>query len=311
MIPIRIKKRDTAFALAFEEYLLALAGDDDFFVLWRDAPAVVVGRFQNVFRETDVPLALSLGVPVFRRISGGGAVYHDAGNLNYTFISNRDDGADGARFTEPVAAALRSLGVPAETDGSDITVGGVKISGSARANTARRTLHHGTLLFDTDLDALAALTSDVRSDAFSGGGIASRKTTPRNVRPLVPSSVTADGFADLIGKAVSGSSGFLTEDDFDADAIRRGAEKYGSAEWTYGENPKFSFRATLDGDGGKIAVSYSSRRGIIDGIDSSDARIASLAGVSLAPGSVSAALVRAGEAEDRAARAEAFLLTGR
>ena len=114
MRAVRIKSRDTAFCLAFEEYLAGLETDEDFFAVWRDSPAVVCGRFQNVFRETDVLLAEELGVGVFRRITGGGAVYYDGGNVNFTLITNRSAGGiDPSRLLDPLADALRSLGLDA------------------------------------------------------------------------------------------------------------------------------------------------------------------------------------------------------
>ncbi len=315
MIAVRVKSRDTAFDLGFEEYLFSLDTGDDFFVLWTDDPAVVVGRFQNVFRETDVPLALRRGVGVFRRITGGGAVWHGAGNLNYTFISDRTaDGADGGRFTRPVADALRRLGVPAETDGSDVTVRGVKVSGSARASSAKRTIHHGTLLFDADLSALSSFTSSVGDGAFLKGGVPSRRTEAANIAPLLTAPVTFDEFASFIGESVAGTGAYLTEDDFDLAAALANREKYLSPGWTYGENPRFEFSGVLAAEEGTARISYRSRRGVVDSIESDgDLPIPTdaLAGLKLSPGEIARTLAGAGVARRLAERVEGFLLTGK
>ena len=137
MKKIESTRRDPAFNLAFEEYMARNTGSDEVLIVWRDSPAVVCGRFQNVFRETDVIAARERGVPVLRRITGGGTVYHDEGNVNVSYITRKGpDGIDTLLLPEKLAAALGRIGIPAEVGGgSDVTAGGYKISGSARSTT--------------------------------------------------------------------------------------------------------------------------------------------------------------------------------
>ena len=192
MKKIESTRRDPAFNLAFEEYIARNTGSDEVLIVWRDSPAVVCGRFQNVFRETDVIAARERGVPVLRRITGGGTVYHDEGNVNVSYITRKGpDGIDTLLLPEKLAAALGRIGIPAEVGGgSDVTAGGYKISGSARAAVGDREIHHATLLFDTDLDALRSLTSSVSGDAFVSGGIASRKSPVANISAFLPGTST-------------------------------------------------------------------------------------------------------------------------
>ena len=148
-------RTDPAFNLALEEIMTAQA-DAPVAMLWRNRPAVIIGRNQNAVREFDSTYAREQSIAVVRRMTGGGAVYHDLGNLNYSFFSFETDAdrrsADFASFAKPVLDALRSLGVEAEFSGrNDILVGGRKVSGSAKRTHEGRILFHGTLLFDVDM----------------------------------------------------------------------------------------------------------------------------------------------------------------
>ena len=316
MKAVRIESRDTAFCLAFEEYLAGLAADGDIFCVWRDSPAVVCGRFQNIFRETDVVLAKERGVGVFRRITGGGAVYHDGGNVNCTLITDRSEGGiDPTRLLEPLSDALCALGLDARTtEGTDITVGGVKVSGSARAAVGRRELHHATLLFDADLDALHSLTSGVNGKAFVKGGIPSRPAPVKLIAPLLEGPLDADGFADLILRSVCGDGDALSERDFDLDAVALLRKKYLSPEWTFGANPKFEFSAMTTTSKGPLILSYTARGGKIESLMAAGAfvgEIRELDGIVLFPGSLTAALVEKGVEKADAEALERFFLTGR
>ncbi|MDR0466533.1 MAG: lipoate--protein ligase family protein, partial [Deltaproteobacteria bacterium] len=146
-----------SFNLAAEERLLR-AGSEDVFMLWRNAPALIVGRHQNTLAELDLDFARERGIAVLRRISGGGAVFHDPGNVNFSFVrlGRNEGGLDFARFTGPVLAALRAMGVECEFDGrNDLVAAGRKFSGNAQHIERDRVLHHGTLLFDSRLEDMA------------------------------------------------------------------------------------------------------------------------------------------------------------
>lgn len=150
---------DPFYNQALEEYLFTHVTEDDLFYLWRNQPVVVVGRYQNICREVSVPLLRRKKIPVVRRISGGGTVYHDLGNINYTYMLSPHGLVDYAACLEPVVTALQDMGLAASQSGiCDIVIGKKKISGSAQRSAKGRLLHHGTLLFQTELDQLQEIT---------------------------------------------------------------------------------------------------------------------------------------------------------
>ena len=138
--------------MAFDEFALeGLSVDEPLFYLWQNAPAVIIGLNQSAYAEVNLPFLEARGIVLARRVTGGGAVYHDLGNLNYSFITDIGNAEELSirRFTEPVCRALAAMGVEAETSGrNDITVDGKKVSGVAQRISGGRILHHGTLLLD-------------------------------------------------------------------------------------------------------------------------------------------------------------------
>ena len=153
---IRLSVTDPYYNLAVEEYLLRNTREE-VLMLWQNAPTVVIGKNQNAYAEVDLDYARTHGIRIARRLTGGGAVYHDAGNINYTFITSGAS-VGYAPFTRPVIDALASLGITAEQSGrNDIEWKGKKISGNAQYVSEGRVLHHGTLLFDTDVETMSAV----------------------------------------------------------------------------------------------------------------------------------------------------------
>lgn len=312
MKKIATKCLDGAFNLAFEEYIAGKTAGE-VVIVWRDSPSVVCGRFQNVFRETDVIAARERGVSVLRRITGGGAVYHDEGNVNVSLITDKKTGGiDTLLLPALLSGVLGKIGVSTEvSDSSDVTIEGKKVSGSARAAVGDREIHHATLLFDTDLDALRALTSSVSGDAFVSGGIGSRKAPVSNISSFLP-GLSTDAFVEKIKSALGGPDGWLTEDDFDLSEVSE--RKFGSSEWIYGENPKFCFSGKCETARGPLELEYTSRKGVILSVGARGAfskQLSKLAGARLAPGATYEALIGAGVGKDDAARLERFVLTGR
>lgn len=140
---------DPFFNLSAEEYFLC-EKDENFFLLWQNEPCIVIGRNQNAADEINGDYVRTRSLPVVRRMTGGGAVYHDTGNLNFSFIINGE--ADRVELCRPVIDVLRSIGVVAEISGrNDILVGGRKVSGTAMCSRGGRSLFHGTLLISADL----------------------------------------------------------------------------------------------------------------------------------------------------------------
>ena len=171
MLTVQNRSHDPFYNQAFEEYVYQAFPDEDFFFLWQNAPAVVVGSYQNICREVHVEALRRRGIPVVRRMTGGGTVYHDLGNVNYTYILRTNGTMNYDQVLYPVITALNAIGVPARKNRlCDIAIGDQKISGSAQRMTKGRLLHHGTLLFSSDLSVLDQITTHRKNDCFQSGG---------------------------------------------------------------------------------------------------------------------------------------------
>ena len=228
---------DPYFNLASEEYLLKHK-TENFIYIWRNAPAVIVGVNQNALSEINSDYTEKHGVKVVRRLTGGGAVYHDLNNVCYTVISENKGEYNYGKFTEPVIEYLNSLGVKAEFSGrNDITVDGKKISGTAHTVSGGRIMHHGTLLFNTDMDALAGALKPNKLKTESKG-IKSVRARVGNISEYLPSVDVSEfmrGLTAYFRKTCEEYS--LTESDiFEINKLVR--EKYSKYEWNIGRSPK-------------------------------------------------------------------------
>ena len=244
------ERTDPAYNLALEEVMTAQA-DAPFAMLWRNRPAVIVGRNQNACREFNSDYAREHGVAVVRRMTGGGAVYHDLGNLNYSIFAFETDAnrryIDFAPFAEPVLTALRALGVAAEFSGrNDILVNGRKVSGSAKCVHAGRILFHGTLLFDVDFGAMAAVLTPPRAK-IEAKGVASVRARVANLNEFLP-DLDRDTFRRAMERELLRQFGLKEPlpipDNWKREAERTADERYRSWEWNFGESPDFSFERT-------------------------------------------------------------------
>lgn len=240
------ESNDPAVNLATEEYLLCgeKYGGDDILLLWRGYPSVVIGKFQNAYEEVSLTECQKNNVPVYRRNSGGGTVYHDLGNVNFSFFTRRSpELPDYPRFLSPVVEFLRGLGIPA-TEGSslDITVCGKKISGNAQSVHGTRMMHHGTLLFDCELSALNALTGHIREKIVSKS-IKSNPSAVRNVKPYISperAGYTTEQFMlDFAGYFSDGSQPLCLDDEDLSELDRLARQKYRTWEWNFGRSPAF------------------------------------------------------------------------
>ena len=228
---------DPYFNIASEEYLLK--SRKEFFVyLWKNSPSVILGVNQNAFKEVNLKYTESHGIKIVRRLTGGGAVYHDLNNLCYTFIAPFNSGEESyKKFTAPIIEYLNSLGVKAEFSGrNDITVGGRKISGNAQTVFGKRIMCHGTILIDTDESAMEnALTPNKLK--IESKGINSARKRVANVKDFLP-DITADrikdGLKELFLKTCNPYE-FTKEDIAAINALAK--EKYSSFEWNMGRSP--------------------------------------------------------------------------
>ena len=200
---LRLHSTDPYYNLAVEEYLLCHT-EEVVFMLWQNDKTVVIGKNQNANAEVELDYAAKNGIRIARRLSGGGAVYHDMGNLNYTFITSRDraEALDYAYFTRPVIGALAALGVTATLSGrNDLECAGKKISGNAQYVWRDRILHHGTLLFDTNAEILSRVLR-VSQEKLAYRAVHSHKGRVGNLSPLLGEGVRLEDFIDHIEKHV-------------------------------------------------------------------------------------------------------------
>ena len=269
MLTVRNVSHDPFYNQAFEEYIYQTYLDDDIFLLWQNAPAVVVGSYQNICREVHVEALRQRGIPVVRRISGGGTVYHDLGNVNYTYIV-RAGALDYDAVLSPVIAALNAIGVPARKNRTcDIAIGDLKISGSAQRMTKGRLLHHGTLLFSSDLEVLDRITTRRKNDCFRSKGTQSAICTVTNIREHLARPMTIEKFRErLLDRMVPPGSPRLTlTPEQEAEVCRLRDEKYRSWEWTWGKTPAFAYEKNGVFAGAPIRVAYQAKRGIVSGAE--------------------------------------------
>jgi lipoate-protein ligase A len=261
------QSHDPAFNLALEEYLYRSVdeGHPGYFLLWQNAPSIIVGRFQNTAQEVNRPFVEERGIHVVRRISGGGAVYHDLGNVNYSFIVPNDEGTpfDFARHARPVIDALAKLGVEAESGGrNDLLIDGRKFSGSAQHMDRRRLLHHGTLLFNSDLSVLEQALN-VDEEKFTSKGFKSVRSRVTNILPMLPEPISVEEFIDALRGALSGSDTSSLDETQLSEIRGLRDEKYAMWEWNWGASPEFTERKVRRFPWGKVEALLNVKEGVI------------------------------------------------
>ncbi len=188
--------------LAIEEYLFSHT-NDDIFMLWQNEPTVVIGKNQNAFAEVNIDYAREKGIHIARRITGGGAVYHDLGNVNYSFISSREKAEiDFEFYTRPIIKSLKNFGISAKLSGrNDLCIGEKKFSGNAEHTKNNRTLHHGTLLFNTDFSALSKVLT-VDEEKLKAKAIKSTRSRVTNLSEHLPNRISVDDFIEAVAKSI-------------------------------------------------------------------------------------------------------------
>ena len=265
---------DARLNLALEEHVLRnRIEDDDLLLFYVNAPAIIIGRNQNTIEEINADVVDARGIRVVRRVSGGGAVYHDLGNLNFSFMT-RDVNARFNRydlFNKPVVEVLRELGVPAEIGGrNDILADGRKISGNAQFATAGRMFSHGTLLLDSNLDDVTAALRP-KPGKVESKGVKSIRSRVANISEFLREPITVDELRDRILERIFGTrdpiripSLAIGDEDWRA-AHELLERRYGNWSWNYGENPPSNVQrakrfaageidARLDVHGGRITA---------------------------------------------------------
>lgn len=270
---------DPYFNIALEEYcLMQVDPGEDYFFLWQNEPAVIIGKNQNTLEEINSSFIEERGIKVVRRISGGGAVYHDLGNLNFSFISKVDPerGTDFSVFAQPIIKVLGDMGIPAMLLGrNDIIAYDRKISGNAQRLYKTRFLQHGTLLFDVNINDLAEALNP-SADKIESKGIKSIRSRVANIRELLQENqkdqkdrkdqeaMDMGEFRRRIQEGLAGDSEeiVLSPEDL-AQVAKTAKEKFASWEWNYGTSPAFNYRNEKRFPGGKLGVFLNVKDGLI------------------------------------------------
>ena len=248
---------DAARNLATEELVFdRLPEGKTLFMLWQNRSAVIIGKYQNTLAEIDLPYVREHGIQVVRRLSGGGAVYHDLGNLNYTFIQQAQDPTrlDLSLFCQPVLRTLRELGVPAELNGrNDMSILGQKFSGNAQYMRRGKVMHHGTILFDSDLSKVSrALRVD--PEKIRAKGVKSVRSRVTNVRPHLARDLSLPEFRSRLLENIlrEGPSRPWDLDEEERSAVEALREsRYASWDWNFGASKECTLlrRRRIEGCG--------------------------------------------------------------
>ncbi|RZT24129.1 MULTISPECIES: lipoate--protein ligase [Fictibacillus] len=261
---------DPRVNLAIEEFALKhLDINETYLLFYINEPSIIIGKNQNTVEEINAEYVRDQGIHVVRRLSGGGAVYHDLGNLNFSFIT-KDDGNsfhDFKKFTDPVVKALKKLGVNAELSGrNDILAEGKKISGNAQFSTKGRMFSHGTLLFDSEIENVVSALN-VRMDKIESKGIKSIRSRVTNIREHLDEDMTMEEFKEtlltyLFEAFDSVPKYELTESDW-TEIRKISRERYANWDWNYGKSPKFNVELSNRFAAGSIDIRLHIVKGII------------------------------------------------
>lgn len=268
MLAIDSPFTDPYLNLAAEEYLLKEFTDDVFF-LYADEPSVIVGKHQVTLAEVNYLFTRENNIRIARRLSGGGAVFHDPGNLNFTFIRNGSEGAlvQFQVCTAPVVLALNELHIPAERgEKNDLLVFGKKISGNAEHVYHQRTLHHGTLLFDSDLEHLKKALHP--SGNYTHKGVISRRSEVVNIASFLvnPDRVAFRKFLfSFVVQHFRAVIYSLTDED-KRKIIELSAAKYKTWEWIYAYSPDYYLEREVETPNGTLQIKLSVAKGYINHI---------------------------------------------
>ncbi|WP_197407228.1 lipoate--protein ligase LplJ [Bacillus paralicheniformis] len=261
---------DPRINLAIEEYCLKhLDPEETYLLFYINQPSIIIGKNQNTIEEINTKYVDENGIIVVRRLSGGGAVYHDLGNLNFSFIT-KDDGNsfhNFKKFTEPVVAALKRLGVDAELSGrNDLMANGRKISGNAQFSTKGRMFSHGTLLFDSEIEHVVSALK-VKKDKIESKGIKSIRSRVANISEFLDQKMTTVEFRSMLLRYIFDTEGEipeykLTEKDWKI-INQISKERYQNWDWNYGKSPKFNLQHSKRFQAGSVDIRLEVQKGVI------------------------------------------------
>ncbi len=269
MLLINHHSHDPYFNVSLEEYVLHNQ-PREVIMLWWSSPAVVIGKHQNAFAEVNLRFIRRNRIPVVRRLSGGGTVFHAPGNLNFTFIFEGEPGnmVNFRRYTAPVIDFLNKAGISARFAGkNDIRAGELKISGNAEHVYKKRVLHHGTLLYNADLDTLREAIR-VEPGRYQDNSVQSVRSRVTNIADLLDKPPSFDRFREMLAEHLMSHFKPVTpytlseKDIHEVKQLVR--DKYGRREWNYAWSPtkyRFTGQASVNGQPAKLALEV--RNGVI------------------------------------------------
>lgn len=250
MLIIKRHHTDPYFNIAAEEYFLK-ESREDIFMLWRNEPAIIVGKHQNTLSEINIDYVKDNNIRVVRRLTGGGAVFHDLGNLNFTFIQSGKDHKknDFRKYTEPILEVLLKLGIDARFEGrNDLTIEGKKFSGNAETVWKNRVLHHGTLLFSATMTDLSQALK-VNEAKFQDKAVKSVRSRVTNISEHLKEPMDVMQFAELIQDHITGmypDARFYELSQEDHRLVNELVQsKYSTWDWNFGTSPAYNFRKVI------------------------------------------------------------------
>ena len=272
MLYIKSDSCDANFNFALENYAMnELDIADGYFIFWRTEPTLMIGSYQNPYQEINMEYAKANNVNIVRRITGGGTIYTDMNGWQFSFIlkgEKKDKKIDFAKYTKPIIEALASLGVEAYQSGrNDLLIDGKKISGNAQYHDKKVSLHHGSLLFETDIEAMVrALNAD--DEKIISKGIKSIKQRVTNVADYVNPRITSEQFRDKMLEYLLRDMQTYTLTDEDIKRVNEIKQnKFDTWEWNMGRTPKFNITESKRFEGGKLEACIFVEKGIIENIE--------------------------------------------